>query len=148
MLANMLLELMEKHIIKKDNLMKKLIFILALCLIIRCKIQEKQLISRTYISSCYLYSYPSVILKIYNKNSFEYNLAYLDEKIVGNWTIRKDTLILTSDYFTKQLKQELTPSYKCTGYSQIEDAFLIRGKKLYEIDNLKKVNRSCFLKSH
>lgn len=98
-----------------------------------------------YISSCYLYAKPSVVLTLRTNNSFSYRLAYLQDEVTGTWKLRKDTLILTSKSFTDKNKDPLTPMKQITNHVGF-DKLLFKGNKLFKLDLRLQKEIDCFLK--
>lgn len=101
-----------------------------------CSINPAKITGR-YKSSCTLYDQSSLIMRLNNDGSFEYELAYLDETINGTWELDGKKLILKSKYFQKDylekkypdLAKGLTPRYKFTD-ADTNDIYLLKGNKL------------------
>jgi hypothetical protein len=104
--------------------------------------QSSKIKISNYNSTCWLHTQTDVILKIYENDIFEYSFAYSDEKIIGNWSVKDDTLILFSDKFLEK-REDLSPIVKNTNFDGL-DKYLIRGKKLYAI-NKEGVEKHCYL---
>ncbi|MGD1842670.1 MAG: hypothetical protein ACFB0B_17505 [Thermonemataceae bacterium] len=115
-----------------------------------CSVNKESLIGR-YETTCYLHGEKELILLLKEDSTFEYRLAYLDEKIEGKWSLEDRNLILSSLYFNSEFlkKQypevptELLPAHK---YTDIEgkDIYKIRGNKLL-IRNIDGIRKGCYL---
>lgn len=123
--------------------MKLLVTFLAL-LLPACTFRTNSVIG-TYKSSCYISLYPNVILRIDSAHTFSYKLAYLDDKIEGNWIVRKDTLFLFSEWFNRKPIDSLEPIHKISDLDG-KDVYLIKKNGLLYVLSHKGVNKDCFLK--
>lgn len=120
--------------------MKRIGNILLLCILLSsCTIKLEEGVRLQ--SSCWLHIYPDLIIKL-EKDSFEYDLAYVDKPVTGTWKIIRDTLFLSSDEF---ITDNEFVKKKYTTFNSNSDAFLIRGKKLFGIDSTGMHNSDCFL---
>jgi hypothetical protein len=101
----------------------------------------------TYQSICVLYDrMPEVVLTLNSNNTFSYRLPYIEDKIEGTWTTDKDSLVLTSDYFSNfGTSEPMTPIRKYTDVPGKKDIFIIRGKKLYAANRKGELKKSCYL---
>lgn len=122
--------------------MKPLLFMLSAFFLFACAPKKNRIIGK-YKSTCILHLYPSVILTIDSASQFEYQFAYLKEKIKGNWVIKKDTLFLYAEIFKKQIADPLEPIHKNTDLKEM-DAYLIRRNKLLKL-SINGVDKSCYL---
>ncbi len=136
----MLLELMEKHIMKKEKkIISKIVFCIMTFLLISCKTS----LQNSYKSNYMLYGKPSTILNLNDDNSFQYFFRYNQNEIKGDWKRIKDTLILTSDIFNIKNDTLLRPKVKESDFENV-DKYLIKRKKLYLI-NKNGVDKKHFL---
>lgn len=98
----------------------------------------------TYESVCVINdNTPMLALHIRPDHVFSYRIAYVNDSIGGNWSVSKDTLILQSTYFKKQV-EPLTPIRKYTDIPGDRDVYLIRGKRLYAVMR-NGLRRNCYL---
>lgn len=107
-------------------------------------ISEQKLSGKTYVSTCVNGIYPNVVLLLNGDKTFEYKLAYLDEKIQGEWKMQHDTLYLKSERFKYIIKDSLVPVVKISdahGY----DSYLIKKRKLFIIMNKNILKETCYL---
>ncbi len=119
------------------------ILFLSIILLSGCTFRANKIIGQ-YWGSCYINTAPNVILTIDSSRKFSYHLAYLNDKIEGNWQIKKDTLFLFSSWFKEKPVDLLEPIHKITDLKEM-DAFIIKKNRLYVI-SLHGVTKDCYLK--
>lgn len=93
----------------------------------------------TYVSACTAYHKSNLILICHADSSFEYKFLYNPDTILGRWAVKKDTLILFSDYFS--LKNDYLWKLKNTDLEGV-DEYLLKKKKLFII-NSNGVEQKC-----
>ena len=123
---------------------KKILFLIIALPLLSCKSTLKS----SYQSNCFLYGKPEYVLKI-NENGKFYYRSFLDDTINGNWTLSKDTLILSSDYFIEASsfdieKDSIVKNTKYTEFNK-QEKYLIKRKKLSLITK-KGISKECYLK--
>lgn len=121
----------------------KCLIIFSVIFLSSCTI-EKKIIGKKYTSICINGIYPNVILLLKKDKTFEYKFAYVEEKVSGNWYIQKDTLFIKSQMFTDIVKSSMTPKIKVSNTDGF-DSYLIKGRKLFIINDSNNLNKSCFL---
>jgi hypothetical protein len=123
--------------------MRQVFVLLCILLFTSCSIVKPIKIAGIYNSSCKLYGKPDLEVKFNSDSTFVYKRPHLEENITGEWVIKRDTLMLYSDKFINQSKDELAPKYK---YTELEgkDAYLVKGKKLLVITKTG-FRKDCYL---
>ena len=131
--------------------MRKYIPIFSLGIVLAsCTVNPSRILGE-YQSSCILHNKPDLLLKLNKDKTFEYQLAYLDEIITGNWRIIDNEIILESDYFLNEYTEkkfpdtpkELTPKYKYTEREE-KDVYIFRRNKLMVMEK-EGIKRGCHL---
>ena len=92
-----------------------------------------------YISQCRLHAKSDVVLICRPDSSFQYKFAYNPDSIIGNWQIKNDTLILSSDYFIT--RDENMWRKKNSDFEDV-DKYILKKKSLYLI-NTNGIDRKC-----
>ena len=126
--------------------MRKIIYLFILPILYSgCSVTNKKLIG-TYKSTCILQAYPDVILELDSNNSFSYKFANQNNRIVGSWTRKADTIYLFSKDFNTDVSDPLAPIQKYTTLSK-KDGYIIKKNKLLLL-NKDGVTEKCFLQKY
>lgn len=124
--------------IRKSNIFWVLVMILT-----SCGVTQNRIIGQ-YNSTCALYGNQSIVVVKVNKDStFSYSRPYVEEDVIGNWEIVKNTLVLTSEEFSAPHDDEFSPRFKYTA-ADGKDIYLITGKRLLMADK-EGFKRECYL---
>jgi hypothetical protein len=114
------------------------------CFSVSSCIPSRKSLYGSYKSTCFIQAHPNVVLRITADSSFEYNFAYLNEKINGKWNLKSDTLYLYSDAFSRVENIGLSPRRKHTHLPDF-DAYLVKGKKLFILSRDQVEEKNCYL---
>lgn len=121
----------------------KFLLVLPVVFLAGC-ISEQKLSGKTYVSTCINGIYPDVVLMLNEDKTFQYKLAYMEEKIRGEWKMQHDTLYLISEQFNYIIKDSLMPQIKISD-SHGYDSYLIKTRKLLIIMNKNILKETCCL---
>ena len=102
------------------------------------------IIGHEYRSSCFLYSYPKVILYLNKDSTFSYKFAYLQDSIKGRLKISKDSLFLFSESFLQLDTGKESPIIKNTNTNEY-DGYIIKKNKLVPLSSHKEEKNKCHL---